>query len=200
MRGMTHRKATITTTPPAKLGLEFFQASATVVARALIGMVLVRRVNRRRLRARIVETEAYLGPQDLASHAARGRTRRTETMFGPPGRAYVYLIYGIHDMLNVVVGVAGEAHAVLMRGALPLDGWDAKLSGPGLLARAFGITRADNGASVTSRELYFQTLPGYRPEIAITPRIGVEYAKEWTNAPLRFVDERAMVQRRRAPT
>ncbi len=113
-------------------------------------------------------------------------------MFGPPGRAYVYLIYGIYDMLNVVVGTEGEAHAVLIRAAVPLDGWEAKLTGPGLLARGFGVTRAENGVTVTGKELYFQTSPGYRPNIAITPRIGIEYAKEWKDAPLRFVDENAI--------
>jgi DNA-3-methyladenine glycosylase len=120
-------------------------------------------------------------------------------MFGPPGRAYVYLIYGIYDMLNVVVGVEGEAHAVLIRAAAPLDGWEAKLTGPGLLAQAFGVTRADNGATLVGRELFFQTLPSYRPEIIVTPRIGIDYAKEWKDAPLRFIDRSASDVRRRAP-
>jgi DNA-3-methyladenine glycosylase len=117
-------------------------------------------------------------------------------MFGPPGRAYVYLIYGIYDMLNVVVGAEGEAHAVLIRAAVPLEDWQAKLTGPGLLARGFGITRAENGAAVTRKELCFQTLPGYRPSIAITPRIGIDYAKEWKDAPLRFVDKQVIAHRR----
>ena len=193
---MTRQKATITTPRPTKLGLDYFRGSATDVARNLIGKVLVRRGEGLRLRARITETEAYLGPQDLASHSSRGRTRRTETMFGPPGRAYVYLIYGIYDMLNVVVGTEGEAHAVLIRAAVPLDGWQAKLTGPGLLARGFRVTRAENGVTVTGKELYFQNLPGYRPSIAITPRIGIDYAKEWKDVPLRYIDEQVISQRR----
>ena len=87
----------------------FFQRPAEDVARALIGKILVRRVPGKLLRARLIETEAYLGPDDLASHASKGRTRRTEVLFGPPGRAYVYLIYGLHEMLNVVAGAQGKA-------------------------------------------------------------------------------------------
>ena len=91
-----------------RLTQSFFQRPAEDVARALIGKILVRRLPGKLLRARLIETEAYLGPDDLASHASKGRTRRTEVLFGPPGRAYVYLIYGLHEMLNVVAGDAGQ--------------------------------------------------------------------------------------------
>ncbi len=143
-------------------------------------------------RARIVETEAYLGPIDRASHAYHGRTARTEVLFGPPGRLYVYLIYGIHDLLNIVAGKQqGEAHCVLIRAAEPLDGWEADLSGPGKLTRALGITRRHNGLNLAGDELYLVEDPAYRPRITVTRRVGIDYAREWRDAPLRFVDERS---------
>lgn len=103
-----------------KLRRSFFRRPATEVARALIGKILVRHIHGKAFQARVVETEAYLGPHDLASHASKGRTRRTEVLFGPAGRAYVYLIYGMYEMLNVVAGGVGEAQAVLIRAAKPL--------------------------------------------------------------------------------
>jgi DNA-3-methyladenine glycosylase len=158
------------------------------VAQELIGKILVHRVGDHEYRARIVETEAYLGPDDLASHASKGRTKRTDVMFGAPGRAYVYLIYGIYDMLNVVVGTVGEAHAVLIRGAQPLDDWSTDLSGPGRLTRAFQITRADNGLDLTGDRLFFVNDPSYRPRLISGKRVGVDYAKEWKDRPFRFLD------------
>lgn len=172
---------------PTKLPRAFFARPAIEVARGLIGAILVRRVEGRRLRARIVETEAYVGPHDLACHAAKGRTARTEVMFGPGGRAYVYLIYGLHDMLNVVTGPRGHGEAVLLRAAQPLGGWEADLGGPGRLAKALGITRADNGLSVTSPALHFLADSGRRPRIEVTKRIGIDYAGPWKDAPLRFL-------------
>jgi DNA-3-methyladenine glycosylase len=171
-----------------KLRRAFFARPAIVVAQELIGKVLVRRVRDVEFRARIVETEAYLGPHDLASHSSKGRTRRTEVMFGPPGRAYVYLIYGMHDMLNVVVGTEGEAQAVLIRAGEPLDGWEANLAGPGRLARALAITRADNGLDVTAGEIFFVDNPQDRPRLKSTKRIGIDYAGEWQHELLRFLD------------
>lgn len=173
---------------PQKLAARFFHRPALEVARELLGTVLVRASRRRPLRARIVETEAYVGAHDLACHASRGRTARTEAMFGPPGRAYVYFIYGMHQMLNVVTGGEGDPQAVLLRGAVPLDGWDANLTGPGRLARAFGITKQHYGLDLTGDRLFFLRDPGYSPKIVVTKRIGVEYAKEWQHEPLRFLD------------
>ena len=123
------------TGPAKKLPRSFFRQPAEELAPALIGKILVRRIRSKTFQARIVETEAYLGPDDLASHASKGRTLRTEVLFGPAGRAYVYLIYGMYDMLNVVAGEEGEAQAVLIRAARPLNGWKADhclpdLSGP----------------------------------------------------------------------
>jgi DNA-3-methyladenine glycosylase len=171
-----------------KLGHRFFRRQAIEVAQKAIGKILVRRRDDKEYRARIVETEAYVGAHDLACHASKGRTRRTEVMFGPGGHAYVYFIYGMYDMLNFVTGKSEEPQAVLIRGALPLDGWQADLSGPGKLTRAMHITRADNGVDLTGDELFLLNDPGYRPRLQCTRRIGVDYAKEWKDALLRFVD------------
>lgn len=117
-------------------------------------------------------------------------------MFGPPGRAYVYFIYGMHQMFNIVVGREGEAQAVLLRAAAPLDGWDADLTGPGRLARAFSIAAADNRADVTGDALHFLTDAVYRPRVIKTKRVGIDYAKHWTNRLLRFIDAASPVARR----
>jgi DNA-3-methyladenine glycosylase len=109
-------------------------------------------------------------------------------MFGPAGHAYVYLIYGMYQMLNIVTGDVGDAQAVLIRAAEPLDGWDADLSGPGKLARAMHITRADNGADVTGGALFFTANPSAGGRIGKSRRIGVDYAGDWRNAILRYYD------------
>jgi DNA-3-methyladenine glycosylase len=172
----------------AKLGRAYFRQPAEKLAEDLIGRILVRRLGAKRLRARLVETEAYLGPVDLASHASKGKTRRTEVMFGRAGHAYVYLIYGMYDMLNIVAGPPESAHAVLLRAAEPLDGWEADLSGPGKLARGFKVTRAQNGLDLTGRELYLWPGSGAKPRIVRTARIGVDYAQHWKDELLRFCD------------
>jgi DNA-3-methyladenine glycosylase len=166
----------------------FFARDAATVARELVGARLYLRQPEGGLRsARLVETEAYVGPQDLACHAAKGRTRRTEVMFGPAGHAYVYLVYGLHELLNVVTGAEGDAQAVLLRAAEGLEGVEDSLSGPGRLTRAFGITRALNGADLCAGPLWLA--PGRPPEaVAVSSRIGVGYAGEWAAAPLRFYD------------
>lgn len=171
-----------------KLGRTFYRQGAEPVALDLIGKVLVHRVNGREIRARIVETEAYVGPHDLACHASKGRTKRTEVMFGPPGHAYVYFIYGMYEMLNLVCAEEGDAQAVLIRAAEPLDGWEADLSGPGKLARAMRIKLRDNGADLTGDKLFVLDDGQPLPRIARSKRIGVEYAKHWSDRPLRFFD------------
>ena len=171
-----------------KLGRSFFHQDAIKLARALIGTILVHRVRGNEYRARIVETEAYLGPDDLASHASRGRTKRTEVMFGPAGHAYVYLIYGIYNMFNIVAGKTGDAQAVLIRAAEPLDEWQADLSGPGKLTRALEITRSHHGMDLCGDRLYLLSGSPIRPRIKKSKRIGVAYAKEWKDTPLRFYD------------
>jgi DNA-3-methyladenine glycosylase len=171
-----------------KLRTGFYPRPAIELAPDLIGHILVRRVRGREWRARIVETEAYVGTHDLACHASKGRTRRTEVMFGPAGHAYVYLIYGMYEMFNIVASQVGDAQAVLVRAAEPLDGWDANLSGPGKLTRELKITRADNGLDLSGNELFILADPARRPTVARAERVGVDYAKEWKAALLRFFD------------
>jgi DNA-3-methyladenine glycosylase len=179
--------------PAAKLPAEFFRRPAIKLAPDLIGKILVRTQRGRQRRARIVETEAYVGSHDRACHAFRGRTRRTEVMFGPGGHAYVYLIYGMYDMFNVVAAEADDPQAVLIRAAAPLDGWKADLSGPGKLARGLGIDRELNGCDLTGEKLFLLADLVYRPRIQRTQRIGVDYAGEWKEALLRFIDVRSEV-------
>jgi DNA-3-methyladenine glycosylase len=179
-----------------RLGREFYASSASDLARALLGCIFVRRVSGVVRRARIVEAEAYLGPQDLASHSSKGRTGRTDVMFGPPGHAYVYFIYGMHFMFNVVSGIEGEAHAVLVRAAEPLDGWEASLTGPGRFARAFDIARADNGLDLTRHETFFVGDDDYVPRIVKSKRIGVDYAGRWKDRLLRFIDAKNPVAKK----
>ncbi len=164
----------------------FFNQPAQQLAQSLIGKILVHHARNIHHRARIVETEAYLGPHDLACHTAKGRTARNEVMFGPPGHAYVYLIYGMYHMLNIVAGEPGSA--VLIRAAEPLDDWETNLSGPGRLARALGLTRADNGTDLTGNRLFLLPSPADPPRIVRGPRIGVDYAKHWKDELLRFAD------------
>jgi len=179
---MVHRLKT------KKLGRRFYQRPADALAAGLIGKILVHRVDGRVLRARIVEAEAYMGPADLASHSSKGRTKRTEVMFGRAGHAYVYFIYGMYEMFNIVAGVTGEAHAVLIRAAEPLDGWKIDLSGPGKLARGFQIRRADNGQDLTGTRLYLLD-DGFVPSrVVASPRINIDYAREWIEKPLRYCD------------
>jgi DNA-3-methyladenine glycosylase len=174
-----------------KIGRSFYQRDAEKLARDLIGAVLVRRARGREYRARIVEAEAYVGPQDLASHSSRGRTKRTEVMFRPPGHAYVYLVYGMYEMFNIVAGKTGGGQAVLIRAAEPLDGWKAELSGPGKLTRAFKITRSANGLDLTGDSLYLLHDPDYKPRTRRAKRIGVEYAGAWKDEQLRFFDDKS---------
>ena len=139
---------------------------------------------------RIVETEAYLGPRDLAAHSARGRTPRTEVMFGPPGHAYVYFIYGFWNCLNVVTGRAGVPHAVLLRALEPLGGLTERTWGPGLLCRALHIDRRLNGADLRGDRLWLEhpRAPVRAVRIARATRIGVDYAGQWAQRPWRFYE------------
>lgn len=138
---------------------------------------------------RIVETEAYKGPQDLAAHSSKGRTARTEVMFGPAGHAYVYLIYGFWHCLNIVTADHGVPHAVLLRGLEPISGIDDTTHGPGLLCRALHIDKRLNGADLTLNELWIERPDPYRkPKIERAARIGVDYAGAWAKKPWRFLD------------
>jgi DNA-3-methyladenine glycosylase len=174
--------------PGRKLARAFYNRDAAHLAPALIGTILVRRIEGSIRRARIVETEAYIGPHDLACHASKGRTNRTEVMFGPPGHAYIYLIYGMYQMLNIVAAEEGNAQAVLVRAAEPLDGWDADLSGPGRLARAFALTRNENGADLTGESFYLEQDLDHGVRIGRDKRVGIDYARHWKHRLLRFYD------------
>jgi len=170
-----------------RLDREFYDRDTQLVARELLGNYLVRVSGGVERIGRIVEVEAYLGPHDLAAHSARGRTERTKIMFGPPGHAYVYLIYGMHCCLNVVTEPEGQAAAVLIRAVEPIKGIEDKTSGPGLLCRAMQIDRRLNGHDLLSDDFYVAAGPGHPPlRIARRPRIGVDYAGHWARRLLRF--------------
>jgi DNA-3-methyladenine glycosylase len=169
---------------PRVLKLGFFDRPADVVAADLVGHVLVRHTTHGSLRGRVVETEAYVGPHDLACHAAKGRTKRTEVMFGPAGHIYMYFVYGMHWMLNIVTGPKGYPAAVLIRG---LD----VVSGPARLTKAFELDGSLYGRPAAPESgLWFEDggrLARTRAVVA-TPRIGIDYAgPAWIDAPLRFV-------------
>ena len=161
-------------------------------------MLLAHRVGDALRVGRIVETEAYLGPHDLASHSARGRTARNATMFGPPGHAYVYLIYGVHHCLNVVTGPVGHAAAVLIRALEPVQGLEGSTKGPGLLCRALGIGRSHDGLDLLGDEQFLAAPDDRQPlDVVARPRIGVAYAGAWAAEPLRFfIRGNAFVSRR----
>jgi DNA-3-methyladenine glycosylase len=165
--------------PPA-----FFRRAPRVVARALVGSALVHGDRA----GMIVETEAYLGPEDLASHARFGPTKRTSVMFGPGGVTYVYLCYGVHEMFNIVTGVDGAPGAVLIRAVAPLVGLgdDAAVGrGPGKVTRALGLDRQHDRRSLEDDTLFVARWK--RPRgVTAGPRIGVDYAGRWAGAPLRF--------------
>ena len=165
----------------------FYDRDPIEVARELLGKHLVLRVDGAERVGRIVETEAYLGPHDLAAHSARGRTARTEVMFGPPGHAYVYLIYGMHHCMNVVTQAEGQASAVLLRALQPVHHLDPHTRGPGLLCRAMGIDRRLNGHDLLSPEFHIaEAASAERIVIVRRPRIGVDYAGHWAKRLLRF--------------
>jgi DNA-3-methyladenine glycosylase len=136
---------------------------------------------------KIVEVEAYLGPHDLAAHSAKGLTERTKVMFGPPGHAYVYLIYGIYCCLNVVTQPEGVASAVLLRALEPVQGIKGRMQGPGLLCKAMDIDKRLNGHDLLSDDLFIAA-PDEPQVFTIVkrPRIGVDYAGRWAKRLLRF--------------
>jgi DNA-3-methyladenine glycosylase len=189
------------------LGREFFNRDPVIVGRELLGKLLIRREGRTLLAGRVVEDEAYLGVKDPAAHAYSGRTPRNSVLFGPPGHAYVYFIYGNHYCFNVSCVAEGDAGCVLLRAMEPVFGLEAMArargleltaqprpaqlrlicSGPGRMSQALGITRLrDNDKDLTApgSDLWFAD-DGGRPErIATTPRVGISKAVE---RPLRFV-------------
>ena len=185
------------------LSRDFYLQPTLRVARALLGKVLVHETPAGCAAGRIVEVEAYRGPADRAAHSFGGRrSTRNEVMWGPPGRAYVYFIYGMHYCINVVTRPAGSPEAVLLRALEPVGG-EARMRrrralpdapawrlcrGPGALCRALGIERGANGVDLVRGRLRLLDAPmvaGH--DVARTPRIGIDYAGDWVSRPWRFV-------------
>lgn len=180
-----------------KLPRSFYDRDPVEVARDLLGMHLVHVVAGVERVGRIVEVEAYLGPHDLAAHSARGLTPRTRVMFGPPGHAYVYFVYGMHWCANVVTQEEGTASAVLLRALEPVKNVEGRTNGPALLCKAMGIDGRLNGHDLLGEELFLRlprprnAAPGGDPispiSIVRRPRIGVDYAgHHWSRRLLRF--------------
>lgn len=178
-----------------KLKRKFFERPAAKVAQDLIGKYIVHKIGKKKIVLMITETEAYLGEEDLASHARFGRTKRSEIMYGHAGIWYVYLIYGMHEMLNVVVQPHGLPGAVLIRAGIVESLFGQKISkknninGPGKVTKYLKVSRIFNAKSALSGGLYFEDR-GVRvnpKQIKKTPRIGVDYAGAWKNKKLRFV-------------
>lgn len=169
-----------------KLPRSFYEQPTLEVAQQLLGCYLAHNGPQGRRVGRIVETEAYIGPEDLASHASRGLTRRTAMMFGPAGYAYIYLVYGMYCCLNVVTERDGFPAAVLIRALEPIEGLVGRTDGPGRLCRAMGIGLTLNGIDLTGDVLYLEDR-GDRPAGAMaTTRVGVSYAAEYAQKPWRF--------------
>lgn len=186
-----------------RLTKAFYERDALTVARDLIGCVFVHRVERATLAVRLVETEAYRGEQDPGSHGYRGMTPRTRTMFGPPGRLYVYFTYGMHWCVNIVCGRTGTCEAVLMRAGQPLQGLDVMrenrngvadrllASGPARLAQAMGISKMHDGASLLRGGSFYcatddETEELRKGEVSQTERIGLATGRGH-DIPWRFV-------------
>jgi DNA-3-methyladenine glycosylase len=177
----------------------WFDRPAPDLAVDLLGARLVHLGDEGTVGGRIVEVEAYLGPEDLAAHSARGRTARNATMFGPPGHLYVYLIYGLHHCLNVVAGPGEKPEAVLIR-ALEIDDgvalaatrrgprvpFSRLASGPGNVGRALAVDRSLDGADLLTGPVLIRPRSGAAPPIGSGRRIGVDYAAAWAARSLRF--------------
>lgn len=180
-----------------RLSRSFFARPTTEVARELLGKIIVHKLNGHTLAGKIVEAEAYLGAGDQAAHAARGLTNRTKVLFGPPGHAYVYFIYGMYECLNLVCEPDGIAGCVLIRALEPVAGIEEMqrrrpaarrlrdlASGPGKLTLAMGITRKHYGRDITQGDLQVREFAGAGPrEVVTTTRIGISVSQE---LPLRF--------------
>jgi len=184
-----------------KLPRSFYDRPVLTVARDCIGKILVRRSNDGMAAGRIVECEAYRGPRDLAAHSSRGLTPRTRAMFGPPGHAYVYLLYGTSWAFNIVAAREGDPHAVLVRALEPVSDLDLMAlrrhrpatsrdltNGPGKLCQALAITGADYGRDLCA-DVLFLLEGGMRGPIGCSPRINVDYAGAWAAKPWRFFEK-----------
>ena len=170
-----------------KLPRSFYDRDTIVVAQELLGKYLVHASRGVQRIGRIVEVEAYLGPHDLAAHSARGLTARTKVMFGPPGHAYVYLIYGMYYCMNIVTEREGHASAVLLRAVEPVKNVKGRTQGPGLLCNALRIDKRLNAHDLLSDDFYIAEPPTLDSLVIVKrPRVGVDYAKHWAKRHLRF--------------
>lgn len=173
-----------------KLPRSFYERDTVIVAKELLNKYLIHNDGNKERIGKIVEVEAYLGQQDLASHSSKGITKRTEVMYGPAGYAYVYLIYGMYYCTNVVTESEGIGSAVLIRALEPVKNMNARTQGPGLLSKAMQIDKNLNQHDLTSDNFYIAQIEN-QPEFTIIekPRIGVHYAKDWAEKLLRFYIE-----------
>lgn len=170
-----------------KLPRAFYDRDTVVVAQELLGKYLIHVCDGAERIGRIVEVEAYLGPHDWAAHSARGLTKRTAIMFGPPGHAYVYMIYGMYYCMNVVTQPEGHASAVLLRAVEPVQNVAGRSQGPGLLCKALHIDKALNGHDLLSDDFYIAAAATAETlAIVKRPRVGVDYAGPWAKRLLRF--------------
>lgn len=180
------KPVTISSLTAARLPAAWFQRDVLVVAKELVGCALVHGTRA----GMIVETEAYRGPEDLASHSRFGPTARTSVMFGPGGVSYVYLCYGIHQMFNIVTGVAGEGQAVLIRAVAPLVGVSddpAIGRGPGKVTKALALDRRHDRKDLGQADAtLFVARHAQPPTLGKGPRVGVAYAGAWAKKPYRF--------------
>ena len=190
-----------------RLKRKFFNRDTVIVAQELLGKYLVRKAGNKIMRAKITETEAYCGPNDLACHASKGMTPRTKVMFGSPGHAYIYLVYGMYHCLNIVTEKEGNPSAVLIRSIVMVNGLprselptlssvaqpqsEVLLRGPGILCRELKIDKRLNGADIClSKELWIEEgedVP--KNKIKSSKRIGVDYAGKWKDKLWRFYPE-----------
>ncbi|WP_447984755.1 DNA-3-methyladenine glycosylase [Nitrospira sp. Nam74] len=179
----------MTQTPGKLLPRSYFNRPTLDVARSLIGKYLMRHTEQGTMAGLIVEVEAYIGPEDRACHASRGRTPRTDVLFGAPGIAYVYLIYGMYHCLNVVTERDGFAAAVLIRAVEHRNSSAILIDGPGRVCRSFQVDRTLNRWDLTVGEKMWLEDRGERitdADVITAPRIGVDYAGDWAAKPWRF--------------
>ena len=164
-----------------RLGYEFYEKDVLEIAPSLLGKFLICVNDKGNVRRFIItETEAYRGEEDLACHASKGRTQRTSIMYEPGGRLYIYLIYGMYWMMNVVAGNKNEPQAALIRG---IEGYN----GPGKLTKALGIGKDYNGEDLVRSDRIWISESGIIPDYTTGPRVGIEYAGEWKDKPWRFL-------------
>jgi len=184
-----------------RLELSFYQRNSVLLAQKLLGKYLIRNIGGDRIMTKIVETEAYMGPEDKAAHSYNNRrTQRTEVMFGRPGKAYVYMIYGMYYCLNIVAGEEEIPEAVLIRGVEPIEGIEILkqnrkikgkqinnlTNGPGKLCEALAIDKSLNGSDlVFGNEIYILDSKE-KPDIVKSKRINIDYAEEYVNKLWRF--------------